>query len=70
MNYSVKVNTHIKNVVIHKSPCSFIRLHGGTGSFGQIIWKDFATLSLAVAWAKNWRAKGLELKYCKHCNPS
>lgn len=69
MNYSVKANDWIPDVVIHKASCGHARKRGGVGKYGQVHWEDFNSLEQAENYARVWRRKGYTLKYCKHCRP-
>lgn len=69
MDYSVKVNSIVKDVVIHKYPCGHIRKRGGgPGKYGQVHWKDFNTLDEAEEFAKSKEMIGYKIKkYCSFC---
>jgi len=68
MNYSVKTNSIVKDIVIHRYPCRQIKKRGGgPGKYGQVHWEDFDTLDAARAYARKWEDKGYSLKYCRFC---
>ena len=65
--YAVKVNTIVKDVVIHKYPCGHIRKRGGVGKYNQVIWQDFDTYPQARNYAEKWQSRGYKLKHCHFC---
>ena len=68
MEYAVKANSFIKDVIIHQCPCKEIRKRGGgPGKYGQVYWQDFATLSEAEKYATEWQIRGHKKDYCGHC---
>jgi|GEM_PF-1691662 len=68
MGYSTKVNSIVKDVVIHRYPCAQIRKRGGgPGKYGQVHWGDFDALDAAEEYAKKWEMKGYQKKYCSFC---
>ncbi len=68
MKYSVKANSIVKDVVIHRHPCGQIRKRGGSpGKYGPVFWEDFGTLDDAQDYAKQWQKRGYVLKYCSFC---
>ncbi len=69
MNYSVKANDWIPDVVIHMASCRHVRKRGGIGKYGQVHWEDFKSLEEAEAWAEVWRRKDYTKKLCKTCKP-
>jgi hypothetical protein len=68
MRYAVKVNSFVKDIVIHKHPCGHIRKRGGApGKYDQVSWEDFDTLDAAEEHAKTWESRGYIRKHCRFC---
>jgi len=60
--YLVRATKRVKNVIIHKRPCGYIR---GDKDMGH--WKEFDTLEEAKVYTQGWEEGGHIVKYCKYC---
>ena len=60
--FAVKVNTIVKDVVLHKYPCSQIRKRGGIGIHNQVIWMDFDNFIEARSYVRDWEKKRAQIK--------